>query len=180
MIIDNRKAVFELTEYLIKNNKRHMSFINGHKESFMAMERFRGFKNALKQYGIKLNNNIIRHGNFSMESGYKLAKSILCENNEIDSVFVASDNIAIGVISFLKDYNQNLLKKIKIIGFDDIEVAKVIDPLLTTVRIPKAKSGKIGTDLLLKLINNKKIINKKIILEHKLIYKIIGTIDIVR
>jgi len=180
VIIDNRKAVFELTEYLIKNNKRHMSFINGHKESFMAMERFRGFENALKQYGIKLNNNIIRHGNFSMESGYKLAKSILCENNEIDSVFAASDNIAIDIISFLKDYNQNLLEKTKIIGFDDIEVAKVIDPLLTTVRIPKAKSGKIGTDLLLKLINNKKIINKKIILEHKLIYKIIGTIDIVR
>ncbi|NQT66667.1 MAG: LacI family DNA-binding transcriptional regulator [Actinobacteria bacterium] len=171
VIIDNKKASFELTEYLIKNNKKHISFIGGNKESFVAIERFKGYKNALKHYGIKMNRNIIRHGNFSMNSGYNLAKSIFSENNKIDSIFASSDNIAIGAINFLKDYNQKLLKQIKIVGFDDIEVAKIIDPPLTTIHVPTEKFGKIGTELLLKLINKKKIIDKKVILKHKLVIR---------
>ena len=155
--VDNFQAAYEAVNYLIENNHSQIALIHGPLyDKSAGQDRYDGFFEALKDKGIKANSDFIKEGNFTIQSGYQAMEKILNENKELPTaVFAASDRMAIGVLDCCLDNGIKVPEDISIIGFDDIELATVVRPKLTTVRVDHSKLGEKSVELLIDKIKNK-------------------------
>jgi LacI family transcriptional regulator len=171
--VDNTKSAEKATAYLIGLGHKNIACItNAQPEYASAPERLDGYKHALSKVDIPVNESLIRYADFDPESGYKCMTSILQGGDPFTAVFVASDNVAIGAKSALRDANLHIPNDISIVGFDDIPWARFSDPPLTTIRLPAESLAQSACTLLLDLIKDKKRNeNQQIILDTELIVR---------
>ena len=140
-------------EHLLAHSRKDCAFIgdaSDHSPEFFA--RFNGFKDALQQNGITLNERKIANAISTEESGYHATRSLIANNITFNALFAASDLIAIGAIRALKEANINVPKDVAVIGFDNISIASYINPPLTTIEQNTTIAGQMLVENLLKLI----------------------------
>jgi len=153
--VDNHKAAQKATSYLVGLGHNKIACIsNAPVEYSSAPDRVEGYKNVLSRMDIPINENLIRYADFDPESGYECMKSILQSGEEFTAVFVASDNVAIGAKSAIRESNLHIPDDISLIGFDDIPWAKYSDPPLTTIRLPAEELAQSACSFLLELIQD--------------------------
>ncbi|MGF7002500.1 DNA-binding LacI/PurR family transcriptional regulator [Lachnospiraceae bacterium PFB1-21] len=107
-------------------------------------------------------------GNYSYESAFKLAKKIIEKDKSITAIFAANDEMAAGVIKGLKALGKRIPEDYAVVGFDNIRLASIIEPALTTIYQPKREMGRKAAEMLLKLIEGKKLKEERVVLEHSL------------
>jgi len=166
---DNIKAAKDAVNYLIKLGHKRIGLVNGHKDASVTFERLEGYKEALLENGIEYNENFIIFSDFSQQGGYEACKQLLFINSEITAVFFASDLMAIGGIRACQELNINVPQNMSIIGFDDIELASLINPSLTTVRQEKFRLGYVAAEHLLEIIGG--AAPRRIYIPHKIIVR---------
>ena len=167
--INNKKAAFMATEYLINNGHRHIGLILGEKRDYgISKERFEGYKAALKEYSIPFNEHYIVYGQYECADAYKQTKQLLAVSPEITAIFAISDIMAMGVAKASTDMKRRVGEDISIIGFDGMDTAKYYQPSITTVKQPKKKMSELSVKILLELLE-RKIDNTHIFLDVELI-----------
>ena len=147
-----------VAEHLLAHNRKDCAFIgdaSDHSPEFFA--RFNGFKDALQQNGITLNERKIANAISTEESGYHATRSLIANNITFNALFAASDLIAIGAIRALKEANINVPKDVAVIGFDNISIASYINPPLTTIEQNTTIAGQMLVENLLKLIRGEQV-----------------------
>ncbi|EWS97651.1 MULTISPECIES: LacI family DNA-binding transcriptional regulator [unclassified Pseudoalteromonas] len=145
-------------EHLLAHSRKDCAFIgdaSDHSPEFFA--RFNGFKDALQQNGITLNDRKIANAISTEESGYHATRSLIANNITFNALFAASDLIAIGAIRALKEANINVPKDVAVIGFDNISIASYINPPLTTIEQNTTIAGQMLVENLLKLIRGEQV-----------------------
>jgi len=153
--VDNINAAEKATAYLIGLGHKDIACIaNAQPEYASAPERVEGYKNALLKQAIPVKESLIRYADFDPESGYDSMKSIVRSGEKFSAVFVASDNVAIGAKSALREAQLRVPDDVSVIGFDDIPWAKYSDPPLTTIQLPAESIAESACTLLLNLIND--------------------------
>ncbi len=168
---DDIEGAFSATTYLIKKGHKRILFINGPDYVSSAKERLAGYKRALLEAGIGIDQSLIRKGGIKMEDGYKIMKEELKKSLNFTAVFAYSDFVALGVIKALKEAHLKIPRDIAVVGYDDIEVAAFLEVPLTTVRIPKYELGVEGFKLLKRKIANEISSPQKVILPTELIIR---------
>jgi len=180
--VDFEKYAYLLVKEIIKLGHRHIAFIGG-TNYFTTMERsgegniynfegrFRGYLKALYDSGIGINYNIIKDGNWDIETAYKKMGEILDSNEKVTALFAAGDRMAIGAMRAIQERGKNVPDDISLVGFDDIEIARYLNPPLTTVYYPKDEMGRIAVKTLIEKINNldNKCLAKTIILPSNIV-----------
>lgn len=152
---DNFKGAYDATKYLIDNNHRKIAHITGDIGKLSSIERIEGYKKALKDSNIPINNDFIIESKFREESGYESAKQLLSQKDKPTAIFASNDNIAIGVMRAIKEINLEVPQDISVIGFDDIEQCKYVNPPLTTIKMDLVKMADITTDSIINSIEDK-------------------------
>lgn len=155
--IDDIKAAYTATKFLIDSNHKKLAMISGPKDDLIAgLPRVEGFKKAHKKLlGYNPSNNQISYSDFSYEGAYASMKTLFKKmNGDIDAVFCASDKMATGAISFLSSANLKVPEDISIMGFDDSIIAQIFIPKLTTLRQPIYDIGFLSMVKLNDVINN--------------------------
>ena len=155
---DNFSGAYNATKYLIDLNHTNIAHITGDIEKFSAIERVNGYKKALQDSNISVKNEFIINSSFIEEEGYSATKKLLSQNNKPTAIFASNDKIAIGAIKAIKEAGLKVPEEISIIGFDDIEECKYLNPQLTTIKMDLAKMAEVVTDLIITSIeyDNKK------------------------
>ncbi len=167
--IDNEQAALDAVNYLIKNGNKKIAYIGTHEDEVNASAlRYTGYKNALKQNGMKLDDKLVYFGGLKASDGYEGIANILNEEN-IDAVFCSSDEIAMGAINALRDKGIKVPDNVDVIGFDNIYSASIFYPKLTTIAQPMYDMGSVGMRMLIKIINKKEIEKENYVLKHELI-----------
>lgn len=137
---DNVTGGFLATEHLITSGRKHIAFFGDIQLPEVA-HRYEGYCKALKQYDIKLDDNLVIPASF-IEEGGRLAVEELCRRAvPFDSLFACSDLIAMTAINTLRDKQYRVPDDIAVVGYDDIELARYFHPSLTTIRQPIAAAG---------------------------------------
>jgi DNA-binding LacI/PurR family transcriptional regulator len=151
-IAGSKKAI----EYLLDLGHRKIAFLDGPLGSIHGFKRLKGVELAFKEAGLKFDHNLLKTGDFNMESGYNLMKEILeLNSDEIPTaIFAASDNQAIGALKAIEDAGLKVPEDFALIGYDDIELAQYLN--LTTISQPMTKMGKMGIDILIGEISSDK------------------------
>ncbi|APC40283.1 LacI family DNA-binding transcriptional regulator [Clostridium estertheticum] len=150
---DNYYGAYKATNYLIGLGHSSIAHIVGISENLSGIERFNAYKNALTDAGIAVKSNLIVKGDFTINGGYNATKKLL--QKEIPTaIFCGNDMMAIGAMQAIEEANLNVPEDISIVGFDDIEVARYINPTLTTVRMKLLEMASIATNTLITSIES--------------------------
>ncbi len=150
--VDNRQAVHQATDFLIKQGYTRIATITGPLNQMAGVDRLEGYKDALISAGMKLDPRLIAEGNFTEAGGYFGMKALL--QFMPDAVFAASDVTAMGAIRCLNEAGLRVPDDIGLIGFDDIPASSTVTPSLTTIRQPIQGMGEAAANLLIEIIES--------------------------
>lgn len=151
--VDNKNGTYEATKYLIKQGHKEILYLSGPFKNDIAKERLNGYIRALEKNGGVFKKENVIEGQYKYEWSYEYIKSL--DKINFSAICCANDLIAIGAIQALRERNLKIPQDISIVGFDDIQTAKLIDPSLTTIRQPAYEMGQKASEILINSLNNK-------------------------
>lgn len=151
---DNYNGAYNATKHLISLNHTKIAHITGDLEKFSSIERVKGYKKALQDSNIPINNQFIINSEFIEMGGYRAAKKIFSRDNKPTAIFASNDKIAIGAIKAIKELGLKVPEDVSIIGFDNIEESKYLDPPLTTIQMELAEMAELATNRIINSIEN--------------------------
>lgn len=176
VIIDDRKAAYEATKYLIEIGCKKIAHFRGPLLPQNSIDRFLGYKKALEDFNIPYDSKLVYVLNdVSFEEGKYYAKKLVEEHKNVDGIFVNTDLVAIGAITAFNEMNIKVPEDISIVGFSNWFMSTVVSPSLTTINQPGFKLGKEAFKVLYKEIKAKKkneeFRYKKVVLDTDLIVR---------
>lgn len=138
--VDNTSGVRELTRHLVdRHGRRRIAFITGPNNE--ARARFEGYRLAVLESGLGIDESLIVAGDFTPPSGARAVSVLFDEAGGCDAIVAANDWMALGAQSALEARGLRVPEDVALIGFDDIEQARFVTPPLTTVRQPPRQLG---------------------------------------
>lgn len=164
------ESSYEVVKELIKSKCKNIGFIGVSEEDIaVGVNRKQGYINALKDNNLDINDEYIKIGDFSFESGYNCCKELISNNKTIDGIFCSTDNIAIGAMEYLKLQGIKIPNEISIVSIGDTKESKVVTPKLSTVHYQYKTSGIEAAKIIINKIknNNKDIVKVKLGYEYK-------------
>ena len=155
VISDNQRGAKLAVDHLADLGHVNIGHIRGSKLSIAANERYEGFLDAMRERGLPVEEEyIITADYYSYDSGYQAAKKLMALNKLPTALFCASDQIAIGVMTALRDSGIRVPEDISVVGYDDLDFVQYISPSLTTIRQNKHQIGETAARTLLQLIDD--------------------------
>lgn len=153
ILIDNRKAAYEVTTHLIEQGYKRIVHITATLKRNVYIDRLQGYKQALAENGIPFREEYVIINNLSQEAGTAAADAIQQMDPLPDAVFVANDNCAVGCMMALKKAGFRIPLDIAFAGFNNDPVSTVIEPNLTTVNYPGYQMGEVAARNLINHLN---------------------------
>ncbi len=155
IFIDNVQAAYDATKYLIEAGHRKIAHITGIPTHQDAIRRFKGYKQALVDANIEVDEDLVIEGSFDSRSGVIAVESLLASQKTFTALFCASDSIAFGARLALYNRGIRVPDDISLVGFDDQPQSAYVTPPLTTVRQPAHELGEAAANAMLKMIEKK-------------------------
>ena len=155
VLIDNHEGGYEATNYLISLNHKRIACITGPSLVTPSALRVEGYKHALKDAGIPINESLICQGDFRYESGENCMRNLLNNPEPPTAVFVCNDMMALGAFRAIHECGMKIPDNISVVGFDNIPLSQTAYPALTTMAQPIAEMANISVDLLVERIQYK-------------------------
>lgn len=151
-------ATKDMTKYLIEKGHKKLAYIGVYEEDkAVGLYRKQAYIETLKENNIDIIDENIKIGNFSEESGYKLAKEII-ENGDIPTAILAvTDNLALGAIEYLIDNNYKVPDDIAVVGMGDSKISRVITPKLSTVHYHYKTAGRKSGEIILECLKDESL-----------------------
>lgn len=150
---NNELGGYLATQHLIKGNCKNIVFL-GDPEHAELNERFKGYRRALIEYNLNTSNELTLSCDMTSKAAYnKIGKVILDTGLFFDGIVAASDMVALGALKALKERYIGIPSEVSLVGFDDIAVAELLHPSLTTIKQNTKSAAKIMVEQLLKQFN---------------------------
>ncbi len=154
---NDAEAAYDMTCELIALGHERIGFVAGHPDHRAVSYRFEGYRAALVENDIPLDEALVAQGYNSFESGEEAGKVLLSLDVRPTAIFAANDDMAAGVMMVAHQQGLSIPDELSVVGFDDTPVAHQIWPSLTTVRQPIKAMAQKATDLLLKQLKGKEV-----------------------
>lgn len=133
---NDRAISAEMTSYLASLGHRRIGFIKGDRTHAAVSNRFDGYLDGLSQAGLSYSEGLVAEGNNSLESGQACAEQLLDVSDRPTAIFAANDDMAAGVIRVANRMGIKVPEELSVAGCDDIALAQILFPSLTTIRQP--------------------------------------------
>jgi LacI family transcriptional regulator len=150
--VDNRDAAYNAVSHLIRVGHQRIGTITGPANNTTGIDRQEGYLRALTERHRVVDESLVAEGDFSETSGYYAMQRLLPAKP--DAVFAASDMMAIGAMRAVRDAGLAVPDDIAFVGFDDLPIASLSDPPLTTIRQQVHRFGMTAVEVLTDLIEN--------------------------
>lgn len=164
VIADDYKAGIRVTEYLVNLGHKNIVFLKG-PDVYSSSERFIAYKDVMKERNLEIKDYFITENVLDYKSAYEVVLKLLKDHKDLTAIIGNNDYVATGAIKAIKELGLKIPKDISIVGYDDIEIAELLYPPLTTVHYPKFKCGVVATERLIEILNKNSTRSKKIVLK---------------
>jgi len=146
---DNEAGGALAAEYLLKLGHRRIAHLTGPKHHGNLTGRLRGFESVLAAATPAVE-PIVIHGKNNYAGGFEMAEQVIAQHPDVTAIFVANDTMAFGVLRALMDAGRKIPQDISVMGFDNVELASIVHPPLTTIHQPKYEIGEAAVEILLR------------------------------
>jgi LacI family transcriptional regulator len=153
VIIDDEQGGQDIARHLLDTEHRAIGFLTGPPTSRSGQKRIAGYRAAMAEAGVVHDPDWLRPCPPSVEGGHTVAKALLSDHPEITALFCYNDLVAIGALQAGHDLALAIPDDLAIVGFDDIPLAALVTPSLTTCHVSRYEMGVQAMNMLLERVN---------------------------
>lgn len=173
--IDNVNAAHQATSHLIEMGCRRIVHVLGNIKVNVYEERLKGYKSALMNHDIPVDEELIIPSDLNEEAGIDIVQKLKNIQPKIDGLFVSNDACAASCIKQLKAEGFKIPEDIAVVGFNNDVISRLVEPNITTVNYPGYEMGEVAMKSLINRLDNKtenvKHISNRIMLPSELIVR---------
>jgi LacI family transcriptional regulator len=168
--LEDFKGGYLATRHLLERGHRVIAFASPYiRENSVVEQRFEGYKQALAEFNVPFDSNLVFKQDMTIGVGVRFAEGIklghiLSERKEITAIFATADVLAAGIMTGLRERSISIPEDKSIVGFDDNYLCRLTYPQLTSIHQDVQMKGKIATELMISRIQGNPIAENKIIL----------------
>lgn len=155
--IDDCKGAYAAVLYLIEHGHKKIVHVRGNKGSVSSEQRELGYRMAMKDSNVSIDEGLIVDGGASIEAGMAAVEQMYIADREPTAFFCCHDEAAIGTILALNARNKDVPGEISVIGFNDIQFSSCTSPPLTTMRLPRRLIGERAMDCIIDMVTDRTI-----------------------
>jgi LacI family transcriptional regulator len=152
---DSVRGAYELVRHLTALGHRRIAALTGPLSVSTAADRVAGYKRALAEAGIPLDERLICANDFSPRGGYRATQRLLAEGPRPSAIFGGNNFIAFGAFRALREAGLSVPEQISLVTFDDLPESWLMSPFLTTMNQPAYAIGRCATDLLVERLEGR-------------------------
>jgi LacI family transcriptional regulator len=152
--IANYEGAYSMVQHLIGKGHRRIAIIKGADKNYDANERLRGYRAALRDAALPGEPELEVAGDFSEASGYDAASGLARLDPRPTAIFAFNDAMAVGALSAIREARLRVPEDIAVAGFDDIPMARYVEPPLSSVHVDISALGARAATLLLGAIQH--------------------------
>ncbi len=171
VLIDDAAGTRTATELLLEAGHRAIGFLAGPRASYSGRQRSRGYRVALDAAGIAFNPAWVQNCSSEIEGGRKTAHLLLVDGSGPTALLCYNDLVAIGALQACSELGYRVPNDVAIVGSDDISLAALVSPALTTSRVPRRELGTQAARMLLDRITGCRQECEVIVLHPKLVLR---------
>lgn len=149
VLVNDRQGAVSITQHLIDLGHQHIAFLSGDQQHESTKERLAGFKQAMQNNQLPVNETYIINGQYSFEFGVEGAKILLSKPDRPTAIVACNDEIAAGALFAARLEGVSIPAELSIVGFEDSPFSRQTWPKLTTVHQPNDKIAQTATELLI-------------------------------
>jgi DNA-binding LacI/PurR family transcriptional regulator len=154
--VDNEGGAYQAVQYLIGRGHRSIAIIKGIDGVETSDARFAGYKRALSENGLPMQQSFVKEGRFLRERAAAVTGELLCMKKGPTAIFVCNEAMLSGAVIAVKESNVRVPRDLSLVGFDDPDWAAYVDPPLTAVSQPSYAMGMLAFDYLMARITKSK------------------------
>jgi len=147
--VDTKRGAYVAAEHLIERGYRRIAFLGGPRHVSTANDKLEGYRQALKEHGVPIHDELILFGDYTEASGRELGRRVLNMPHRPDAVLVANNVMTLGFFTVVREYGLRVPHEIAFIGFDDRQWASLVTPPVTMIDQPTYDLGRVATEMLL-------------------------------
>ncbi len=153
VVIDNKEAAYEMTNYLINQGHEKIAYVvKSREENSIENTKLDGYRTAVDENGLE--KKVFYAEGVDFKYGYNIAESIL--DTDVTAIFCSYDEIALGVLGYCYDNGIKVPEDISVTGFGDISTSSVYRPTLTTIKVPYYDIGAVAIRRIIKELKGEK------------------------
>jgi LacI family transcriptional regulator len=171
VLTDNVQGGELATRHLLELGHRRIACVAGPLTLALSVERVAGYRKALLEYDIPVDEALAVEGDFQFESGYRATRQLLEMDSPPSAIFACNDLMAIGAISAGIESGRRLPDDLSVIGFDDLRLASFANPPLTTIVQSKYEMGVMATEMLLERMHDQGMPRRRRLLSTSLLVR---------
>jgi LacI family transcriptional regulator len=149
---DDLQAGYAVTQHLLKLGHKRIAFLAGPAATPWTQERFEGYRRALREAGMDVDDKLVFQAGRTIEDGQKAALQMVGEGTEATAVQAVNDLVAAGCAEVLLQQGLKIPEDISIAGFGNTMLSEFFRVPLTTISQPKHRLGSAAMDLMLQLL----------------------------
>ena len=178
--VDNVSGAYRATEFLIKKGRKKIAFFvgntsprSGAEPNPPAMERLKGYKQALKDYNLPYDETrVVRIHTYEAEEGALAFEEFRGKKIKFDAIFCAAgDVVAMGIMEAARFFKVGIPDELSLVGFDDAPASQLLNPALTTVHQEFKELGSLAFDIAVEAIEGRLKSDRKILIDPELIIR---------
>lgn len=173
VFVDNVQSAYQGVVVLIKAGHKRIAIISGPETSKPGKERLAGYKKAMNDYKLEIPADYIAHGDFKAAKAYTLTQELLSLPNPPTAIFTSNNLTTLGCLKYLTEKRVRIGKDLAVMGFDDIDILRMIDYRLSVIDRDAKMQGQEAMNILLHRLEspNHQTGSKRIILPHNVILR---------
>jgi len=171
VLTDNVHGGWLATGHLVELGHRRIACITGPSDVTPSAERITGYRQALEESGIDVDDALVVKGDFQCESGYQRTHGLLSLDDPPTAVFACNDLMAIGAISAAVDAGRRVPMDLSVVGYDNIYLSAFANPPLTTVVEPQYEQGVLAAKMLLERVRDPDVFPRREMLDTHLLIR---------
>lgn len=157
VFIDHYQGAHDATIALIKAGHKRVGILTGKLSSRPAMERLRGFQDAMAECGVVSYDEDILFGDYGHEKAYHLTKEMLLREKRPSALFVSSNQMVLGMMRAMSELGMKIPQDLAFIGFDQLETLNLIGMNCSTVDAHTVEVGELSMKRLIRRLENEKL-----------------------
>jgi LacI family transcriptional regulator len=171
VLTDHQLGGFLATRHLLELGHTRIACIAGPPSISPSSERITGYRKALEQAGIVPDDDLIIRGDYHPQTGMDITQTILHIHPRPTAIFALNDLMAIGALRALAEAGYVVPRDMAVVGYDDLEIARFINPPLTTIAQPKKEIGRQAVNLVVERMSSKNRPPSRLVLPPELIVR---------
>jgi LacI family transcriptional regulator len=139
--VDDTGAIHTAMDHLLGQGRRRVLCVGGRDNWLIRGERIEGYRQALREHGLAYDPALVFSGDFSITAGYDAVRHAIDAGTHFDAVMAFNDYTAVGAMQALHEFGRRIPEDVAVVGCDDIPLAALVRPTLSSVSFPQREFG---------------------------------------